>query len=94
MGKGKKKEVYSHEQNFFHMQTMTIKRNSLSGYLDSNQGSLHPKCSAITGLRYTPKIRATNGTRTRDLRLGKPTLYRLSYCRIAETGGLEPSRHF
>ena len=59
MGKGKKKEVYSHEQNFFHMQTMTIKRNSLSGYLDSNQGSLHPKCSAITGLRYTPIERQT-----------------------------------
>ena len=27
-------------------------------------------------------LRATNGTRTRDLRLGKPTLYQLSYCRL------------
>ena len=26
---------------------------------------------------------AENGTRTRDLRLGKPTLYQLSYFRIA-----------
>lgn len=25
--------------------------------------------------------RAANGTRTRDFRLGKPTLYQLSYCR-------------
>ena len=29
----------------------------------------------------TFKIRAVNGVRTRDLRLGKPTLYQLSYYR-------------
>ena len=28
-----------------------------------------------------PAFRATNGARTRDLRLGKPPLYQLSYCR-------------
>lgn len=27
-------------------------------------------------------VRAENGARTRDLRLGKPTLYQLSYFRI------------
>ena len=82
MGKGKKKEVYSHEQNFFHMQTMTIKRNSLSGYLDSNQGPPAPKAGALTGLRYTPKIRATNGTRTRNIYHGRVAFYQLNYCRI------------
>ena len=54
MGKGKKKEVYSHEQNFFHIANYDIKRNSLSGYLDSNQGLPAPKAGALTGLRYTP----------------------------------------
>jgi hypothetical protein len=34
-----------------------------------------------------PVRKADDGSRTRDLRLGKPTLYRLSYVR----GGAEPS---
>lgn len=34
------------------------------------------------GYRENNKIGAANGVRTRDLRLGKPTLYQLSYCRI------------
>ena len=31
---------------------------------------------------FTKKTRAANGTRTRDLQLGKLKLYQLSYCRI------------
>lgn len=61
MGRGKKKEVYSHEQNFFHTANYDIKRNSLSGYLDSNQGSLYPKYSMITGLHYTPILERQTG---------------------------------
>ena len=35
--------------------------------------------------------KADDGGRTRDLRLGKPTLYQLSYVRADPSGGLGPA---
>ena len=34
------------------------------------------------GARFGSTTRADDGARTRDLRLGKPTLYQLSYVRV------------
>ena len=41
-------------------------------------------------MSYTREIGAVDGTRTRDIHLGKVALYQLSYYRIKETG--EPVR--
>ena len=37
-------------------------------------------------MSYTRRIGAVDGTRTRDIHLGKVALYQLSYYRIRETG--------
>ena len=64
---------------------------------------LRPKRSHLRRVSARPceAVKADDGSRTRDLRLGKPTLYQLSYvravqttckCRCSETGGLRPGR--
>jgi hypothetical protein len=54
----------------------------------SHEESSDPSCSPI----YREKGEADDGGRTRDLRLGKPTLYQLSYVRDDGDAGARLSR--
>jgi hypothetical protein len=51
---------------------------------------MRPAAAPMRGTKNAGNQRAVNGARTRDLRLGKPTLYQLSYYRRAAKLILSP----